>query len=63
MILSPEEVTRRLRAAASCSSLDAAGRLDAKVPMGPADIAARLREASDLLTLCQRLRAGKPANV
>jgi hypothetical protein len=41
--------------AAARSRLDATARLDAKVPMAPADVAARLREASDLLALCRRL--------
>jgi hypothetical protein len=55
MIPSAEEAARRLRAAAAQSRLESAARLDAKVPMTPAAVAGRLREASDLLALCRRL--------
>ncbi len=51
-----EEVVARLREASRLSDLRVETRLHGKLDMSPAGIAARLREASDLLALCMRLQ-------
>lgn len=53
--LSPIEVAARLAAASAASDLRATERLSAKIDMSPRGIARRLREASELLAVCQRL--------
>jgi hypothetical protein len=50
-------ITRRLMQASAASDLNAARRLDAKIDLSPEGVSRRLRECSELLELCRRLRA------
>lgn len=56
----PDEVARRLGRASELSELSAEQRLSAKIDLSPTAVRARLREASDLLDLCLRLRSAAP---
>ncbi|HEY4183834.1 MAG TPA: hypothetical protein VGP07_02145 [Polyangia bacterium] len=59
-----DAIDGRLREAGRLAgSLRPAHRLDAKLDLGGVGVAARLREASELLELCRALRrAGAPAS-
>lgn len=49
------EVEARIRHASALSDLSEGTRLAGKIDMRPAAVEARLREASELLKVCQRL--------
>lgn len=55
--MAPEDVTGRLLEASRATDLSPASRLDQKIDLSQSGVTARLREASDLLALCQKLRA------
>ncbi len=55
--MSPDAVAARIVDVGRQSDYHPDRRMDAKVPMTPEAVTARLREASELLALCQALRA------
>ncbi len=55
--LSANAILARLNAASDCADLHEGRRLDAKLDMSPEGIERRLREVSELLVLCESLRA------
>lgn len=53
----------RVREMSALSDLSPQTRLDAKIDMSPEGIMRRLREVSELLTLCRKLEASTPVVV
>ena len=56
--MSSASITERLRLASAMSNLLPSQRLDSKLDMSAKAVTARLREVSDLLSLCQALGGG-----
>jgi hypothetical protein len=59
--MSEGAISSRLRSASSKSDLAPERRLDAKLDLSPSGVERRLREASDLLSLCERSTSCGPA--